>query len=101
MQKTWMLYGAAGYTGSLIATRAVECGHRPVLAGRNAPALTVLAERPRLPHCVRDLGDPFAFEVARGGVDLVLNAAGPFLPTAAPLARACLSARVHYLDISN
>ena len=34
-------------------------------------------------------------------MDLVLNAAGPFLHTAAPLAKACLSAGVHYLDISN
>jgi short subunit dehydrogenase-like uncharacterized protein len=101
MQKTWMLYGAAGYTGSLIATRAVECGHRPVLAGRNAPALSVLAERLGLAHCVLDLGDPVALQVALGDVDLVLNAAGPFLHTAVPLARACLSARVHYLDISN
>jgi short subunit dehydrogenase-like uncharacterized protein len=34
-------------------------------------------------------------------VDLVLNAAGPFLHTAAPLAEACLRAGVHYLDIGN
>jgi short subunit dehydrogenase-like uncharacterized protein len=34
-------------------------------------------------------------------VDLVLNAAGPFLHTAALLAQASLAARVHYLDIGN
>jgi short subunit dehydrogenase-like uncharacterized protein len=34
-------------------------------------------------------------------VDLVLNTAGPFLHTAAPLAEACLRAGVHYLDIGN
>jgi short subunit dehydrogenase-like uncharacterized protein len=34
-------------------------------------------------------------------VDLVLNAAGPFLHTAIPLAEACLGAGVHYLDIGN
>ena len=38
--QTWMLYGAAGYTGTLIAQHAVECGHRPVLAGRSAPAVS-------------------------------------------------------------
>jgi short subunit dehydrogenase-like uncharacterized protein len=101
MQKAWMLYGAAGYTGSLIATRAVECGHRPVIAGRNAPAVTALADHLGLPHRVLDLGDPAALQAALDDVDLVLNAAGPFLHTAAPLARACLSAGVHYLDISN
>ena len=34
-------------------------------------------------------------------MDLVLNAAGPFLHTAAPLAQACLAAGVHYIDIGN
>jgi len=101
MQKAWMLYGAAGYTGSLIATRAVECGHRPVLAGRSVSALTALAEHLGLPHRVVDLEDPVALQATLTDVDLVLNAAGPFLHTAAPLARACLSAGVHYLDISN
>jgi short subunit dehydrogenase-like uncharacterized protein len=38
---------------------------------------------------------------ALDGVDLVLNAAGPFLHTAAPLAEACLAAGAHYLDIGN
>jgi short subunit dehydrogenase-like uncharacterized protein len=48
--KTWMLYGAAGYTGTLIAQRGLECGHRPVLAGRNQTAVIALAERLDLPH---------------------------------------------------
>jgi short subunit dehydrogenase-like uncharacterized protein len=101
MQETWMIYGAAGYTGSLIAARAVESGHRPVLAGRGAPAVTALAEPLGLPHRVLDLDDPVALQAALDDVNLVLNAAGPFLHTAAPLARACLSAGAHYLDISN
>ena len=47
------------------------------------------------------LDDPAALQAALADVDLVLNAAGPFLHTAAPLAEACLKAGVHYLDISN
>ena len=97
----WMLYGATGYTGALIAQRGLECGHRPVLAGRSAPAVSALAERLGLPHRVLKLDDPAALEGALADVDLVLNAAGPFLHTAAPLAQACLDAGVHYLDISN
>ena len=42
---TWMLYGAAGYTGSLIAQHACDIGHRPLLAGRSEPALKALAHR--------------------------------------------------------
>ena len=98
---SWMLYGAAGYTGALIAQHACQRGHRPVLAGRTAPAVAALAERLDLPHRAAALDDPAALNAALAGVDLVLNAAGPFLHTAAPLAEACLAAGVHYLDIGN
>jgi short subunit dehydrogenase-like uncharacterized protein len=85
----------------LIARRAAECGHRPLLAGRNAPAIAALAEQLDLPYRILTLEDPGALTAALGDVDLLLNAAGPFLHTATPLAQACLRAGVHYLDISN
>ena len=99
--RSWMLYGAAGHTGALIARHAHEHGHRPLLAGRSAPAVTALGEHLGLPHRAVALDDPAALTAALAGVDLVLNAAGPFLHTAAPLAEACLAAGVHYLDIGN
>jgi short subunit dehydrogenase-like uncharacterized protein len=99
--RSWMLYGAAGHTGALIAQHAHERGHWPLLAGRSAPAITALAGHLDLPHRALALDDPAALHAALAGVDLVLNAAGPFLHTAVPLAEACLSAGVHYLDIGN
>jgi short subunit dehydrogenase-like uncharacterized protein len=99
--QTWMIYGAAGHTGALIAQHARERGHRPVLAGRSAPAISALAGQLGLPHRAAALDDPAALGAALAGVDLVLNAAGPFLHTAVPLAQACLDAGVHYLDIGN
>ena len=96
-----MLYGAAGHTGALIAQHAHRRGHRPVLAGRSAPTITALAEHLHLPHRAVSLDDPAALDAALADVDLVLNAAGPFLHTATPLAEACLHAGVHYLDIGN
>ncbi len=99
--QTWMLYGAAGYTGTLIARHAVELGHHPLLAGRSAPSVSALAEELDLPCRTLTLDDPAALSAALADVDLVLNAAGPFLHTAASLAEACLNAGVHYLDISN
>ena len=42
--QSWMLYGAAGHTGTLIAQHARQGGHQPVLAGRNAAAVAALAE---------------------------------------------------------
>ena len=98
---SWMLYGAAGYTGALIAQHARDRGHRPVLAGRSAPAVATLAEHLGLQHRAVALDDPAALTASLAGVYLVLNAAGPFLRTAAPLTEACLRAGVHYLDIGN
>jgi short subunit dehydrogenase-like uncharacterized protein len=43
--QSWMLYGAAGHTGALIAQHARKRGHQPMLAGRNAAAVAALAER--------------------------------------------------------
>jgi short subunit dehydrogenase-like uncharacterized protein len=96
-----MLYGAAGYTGTLIAQHARQRGHQPLLAGRSAAAVTALAERLGLPYRELSLDDPATLTAALADVDLVLNAAGPFLNTAGPLAEACLRAGAHYLDIGN
>ena len=90
---TWMIYGANGYTGELIARAAAH--DRPVLAGRNAAAVEALA---------RELGcESRVFDVNRPnleGVSLVLHCAGPFVHTSAPMVRACLDAGAHYLDIT-
>jgi len=96
-----MLYGAAGHTGALIARHAHQRGHRPLLAGRSAPATAALAGELDLPYLALALDDPAALNAALADVDLVLNAAGPFLHTAAPLAEACLTAGAHYIDIGN
>ena len=39
----WLLYGAYGYTGRLLAMEALRRGHRPILAGRNEARLRELA----------------------------------------------------------
>jgi len=41
----WMIYGAYGFSGVLLAEEAVRQGHRPVLAGRSADKLAPLAAR--------------------------------------------------------
>lgn len=96
--KPWLLYGATGRTGTLIAEEAVARGHRPVLAGRDPDRLRRLAERLDLTWAAGP-----ATEMARliGDARLVLLAAGPFGATAPPVLRACLDAGVHYLDIAN
>ncbi|KOS57396.1 hypothetical protein [Rhodococcus rhodochrous] len=40
----WMIYGATGYTGELIAREAKQRGLTPVPAGRSAEKLRLLAD---------------------------------------------------------
>jgi short subunit dehydrogenase-like uncharacterized protein len=98
---SWMIYGAAGHTGGLLAQHARDRGHQPLLAGRQARAIAAVAERLDVPYRTMTLDDPLALQRALADVELVLNAAGPFVDTARPLTEACLVAGTHYLDISN
>ena len=98
---TWMIYGANGYTGELIARQAVALGMTPVLAGRSAAKVQPLAQQLGLPHRVFDLSRPQAEWIEQlRGMRVVLLAAGPFSATADAMARACIKAGVHYLDIT-
>jgi short subunit dehydrogenase-like uncharacterized protein len=96
----WLLYGAYGYTGELIARECARQSLRPVLAGRSAARLAPLAAELALEQRVFALEEPAVLATQLAGVQLVLNCAGPFSATAAPMMRACLAARVHYLDIT-
>ncbi len=96
----WMIYGANGYTGGLIASEAKKRGARPILAGRDAKKIAGVARDLSLPSKSFSLDQPLDIAAALRGVGLVLNCAGPFSKTAYPLMRACLAARVHYLDVT-
>ena len=98
--KTWMLYGAYGYTGKLITAEAVKQGHTPILAGRNAAKLKALAEQYDLPYVAVDLDDKAKLEAELNKVDLVMHSAGPYTFTATPMRHACLATGTHYLDLS-
>ena len=95
-----LIYGANGYTGELIARRAVARGLPAILAGRRADALGRLAAELDRPFRVFALDQSTSVDAALAGVTVVLNCAGPFTRTAAPLVEACLRARTHYLDIT-
>src|SRR5215469_40053 len=97
---SWMLYSAAGATGTLIAEEAIRRGHQPLLAGRSAESLASLGKHLGLPWMAVGLDEPGRLQRAVSQVDVVLNAAGPFIVTAPPLVQACLVAGTHYLDIT-
>jgi len=100
MENTFLLYGANGYTGELIARYAVEQGLQPILAGRNAQAVNALAQELKLKAAVFSLEDTATAEQYLEEVPLVLHAAGPFIHTARPMMEACLRTNTHYLDIT-
>lgn len=93
----WLLYGANGYTGELIAREARKRGLEPVLAGRNPTAVKPLAEDLGLECRIFDLRDA---DAQLSGIDVVLHCAGPFSVTAAPMIDACVRTGTHYLDIT-
>ena len=95
-----LLYGSYGYTGALVAERAVEEGLSPVLAGRRAEAVERQATDLGLDHRVFSLEHPKVIERHVEDFDAVLNCAGPFSRTADPLVSACLRTGTDYLDIA-
>jgi short subunit dehydrogenase-like uncharacterized protein len=96
----WLLYGAYGYTGKLLAAEAVARGHRPVLGGRNEAKTAVIARQYNLDHVAFNLDDDDRARRVVADFDLVLHAAGPFIHTAEPMLQACLAGQAHYLDIT-
>jgi short subunit dehydrogenase-like uncharacterized protein len=97
---SYLIYGANGYTGELIAREAARRGQRPVLAGRDARAVAALAGELGMEHRSFALDDPRALDAGLSGLGTVLHCAGPFTATARPMVDACLRRRAHYLDIT-
>ncbi len=103
------LYGATGFTGTLIARGLRAEGFDLILSGR---------DRLRLEDLARDLeaqpepasgnielrparlSDPTALAAAVGDATLILGCAGPFARIGAPLVEAALAAHVPYMDIA-
>jgi short subunit dehydrogenase-like uncharacterized protein len=96
----WMIYGANGYTGSLIAREAKKRSLTPVLAGRSETKVGRLARELGFESRIFGVGEAEAMARHLEGMGLVLHCAGPFSTTSAPMIDACLRAKTHYLDIT-
>ncbi|SDM84441.1 Uncharacterized conserved protein [Methylobacterium phyllostachyos] len=97
---TILIYGATGYTGTLLAQHAVAQGLRPILGGRDPDKLGPLGTRLGLETRVARLDEPERLRTALAGIAAVIHAAGPFSKTARPMADACLATGAHYVDIT-
>ena len=100
MSSRILVYGAYGYTGTLVTDALLARGIEPLLCGRRAGPLERLATSRGLAHAVVDLADGAALDRSLREVEAVLHCAGPFSKTARPMIDACLRAGVHYLDVT-
>ena len=98
--KKWMIYGANGYSGELIAKYAKNKGLSPVLAGRNQQSIKKLAQELDCDCKVFDLSNETTVAENLKEMDAVIHCAGPFSATAEPMIKACLKSITHYLDIT-
>ncbi|PSK88077.1 saccharopine dehydrogenase-like protein [Murinocardiopsis flavida] len=96
------IYGATGHTGRLVAGELLSRGHDVVLAGRDAAALAAmsveLADPQRVHTHPAPLDDPSALRALAERAAVIVNCAGPFSITGAPVAAAAIGAGCHYID---
>jgi len=97
---SFLLYGANGYTGQLIADLAHEYGLTPIIAGRRKEVIAPIAERLKTEYRIVDLNNTTQLETTLQDFPVVLHAAGPFSVTARPMMEACIKTKTHYIDIT-
>lgn len=98
--KTFLIYGANGYTGELITRFAAEQNLKPILAGRNGTKVEELANKYGFEFRVFSLDETEKLDAALQETEFVLHCAGPFSLTSKPMVEACLRNKRHYLDIT-
>lgn len=93
------VFGAYGHTGRFVVAELRERGYVPLLLGRDEARLAELAgagfEARRA-----SVDDPGSLDRALRGASALINCAGPFAVTAAPLVEAALRAGVPYVDVA-
>jgi NAD(P)-dependent dehydrogenase (short-subunit alcohol dehydrogenase family) len=95
------VFGAYGHTGRFVVSELRQRGWTPILSGRDPDKLNALGDvHPELdvrPACVDDAA---ALDRALVGATSVINCAGPFARTSAPVIEAALRAQIPYLDVA-
>lgn len=95
---TLLIYGAAGFTGTLISHEAVKRGLKFEIAGRNYEEVSTLAKELNVPFHVFEVDDEMGWKKSLFGKTSLLNVAGPFSATANQAMNASIKHKVHYID---
>jgi len=111
-RRAWdiVLFGASGFVGQMIAAYLATSGPaglRWALAGRSKSKLDRLhaglerrAGEPEVGVITADVGDPESLAAMASSARVVLTTVGPYVRWGEPVARACVDAGAHYLDLT-
>jgi hypothetical protein len=92
--------GATGYTGRFVVADLLRRGITPIAIARNAVALEAANFGKEIVRRQATVDDRKSLDRALQGARVVINAAGPFIDTAEPVASAALRAKIHYIDVA-
>ncbi|MEZ0068872.1 NAD(P)-dependent dehydrogenase (short-subunit alcohol dehydrogenase family) [Streptacidiphilus sp. MAP12-20] len=99
--QTVAVFGAYGHTGRFVVAELRDRGFTPVLVGRDAEKLqTMAAADPGLDARQASVDDAASLDRALADAAAVINCAGPFATTAAPVIEAALRAGIPYVDVA-
>jgi hypothetical protein len=100
-ERTVTVFGAYGHTGRFVVSELRRREWTPILSGRDHAKLGALgAAHPGAELRPASVDDPASLDAAIAGAAAVINCAGPFANTAAPVIEAALRARIPYLDVA-
>jgi len=94
------IIGATGYTGRFVVADVLRRGITPIAIARNAAALEAANFDKQVIRRQATVDDAESLDRALQGAHAVINTAGPFIDTAAPVASAALRAKIHYVDVA-
>jgi short subunit dehydrogenase-like uncharacterized protein len=95
---TVVLYGATGYTGTLVAEELAQRGVDHVLSGRDREKLAALGEARGVPARAAPLDNEHVLRELLEDATAVINCAGPFTVAGDALVRAAIDTGTHYVD---
>ncbi len=99
--RTVTVYGAYGHTGRFVVSELRKRGWTPILSGRDADKLNAIGAVHRgLDIRPASVDDAASLDRALVGAAAVINCAGPFVYTSAPVIEAALRAKIPYLDVA-
>ncbi|MCU1299249.1 MAG: Saccharopine dehydrogenase, partial [Acidobacteriaceae bacterium] len=99
--KSVTVFGAYGHTGRFVVSELRQRGWTPILCGRDPDKLNALGDvHPGLDLRPARVDDSASLDRALVGSTAVINCAGPFARTSAPVIEAALRAQIPYLDVA-